>query len=61
MEFPQKIVNESSDIDGFIIVIDEFQNLKNLKKPDAFFWLLRSYSQVQYNVSYIFMGSISKY
>ena len=59
MELPQKIVDESSDIDGFIIVIDEFQNLKNLKKPDAFFWLLRSYSQIQYNVSYIFTGSIS--
>ena len=59
MELPQKIVNESSDVEGFIIVIEEFQNLKNLKNPDAFFWLLRSYSQVQYNVSYIFTGSIS--
>ena len=59
MELPQKIVDKYDDVKGFIIVIDEFQNLKNLENPDAFLWLMRSFSQTQYNVSYIFTGSIS--
>lgn len=59
MELPQKIVDSNDNINGFIIVIDEFQSLKKLKNPDAFFWLMRSYSQKQHNVSYIFTGSIS--
>ena len=60
MELPQKIVDESKDIKGYIIVIDEFQLLKNVKKPDAFFWLIRSFVQKQFNVGYIFTGSVSK-
>lgn len=60
MELPQLIVDSSPDIKGFIIVIDEFQLLKSLKKPDVFFWLIRSYSQEQFNVSYIFTGSVSQ-
>ncbi len=60
MELPQIIVDTSDDIKGFIIVIDEFQLLKSLKNPEAFFWLIRSYSQEQYNVSYIFTGSVSQ-
>ncbi|MBE6493903.1 MAG: ATP-binding protein [Methanosphaera stadtmanae] len=59
MELPQKIVDQYDNINGFIIVIDEFQNLKNLENPDAFFWLMRSFSQTQHNVTYIFTGSIS--
>lgn len=59
MELPQKIVDKYDNINGFIIVIDEFQNLKNLENPDAFFWLMRSFSQTQHNVTYIFTGSIS--
>lgn len=59
MELPQKIVDKYENINGFIIVIDEFQNLKNLKNPDAFFWLMRSFSQTQHNVTYILTGSIS--
>ena len=31
MELPQKIVDENDNINGFIIVIDEFQLLKMLK------------------------------
>jgi AAA+ ATPase superfamily predicted ATPase len=46
-------------IDGFVIVIDEFQLLGGLKSPEAFFWLIRSYTQNQDNVSYIFTGSTS--
>lgn len=59
MELPQKIVDKYDNINGFIIVIDEFQNLKNIKNPDAFFWLMRSFSQTQHNVTYIFTGSVS--
>lgn len=60
MELPQKIVDENDNINGFIIVIDEFQLLKNVEKHDAFFWLIRSYMQKQFNVGYIFTGSVSR-
>ena len=60
MELPQNIVDSSEKIKGFIIVIDEFQLLEDLESPEAFFWLIRSYSQKQFNVSYIFTGSVSK-
>ncbi len=60
MKLPQIIVDSSEDIKGFIIVIDEFQLLKSLKNPEAFFWLIRSYTQEQFNVSYIFTGSVSQ-
>jgi AAA+ ATPase superfamily predicted ATPase len=59
MEFPQKVVDQIESIDGFVIVIDEFQLLGGLKSPEAFFWLIRSYTQNQDNVSYIFTGSTS--
>ena len=58
-ELPQNIVDSFDEIKGFIIVIDEFQLLKTLENPEAFFWLIRSYTQKQYNVSYIFTGSVS--
>lgn len=60
MELPQHIVDSSSDIEGVIIVIDEFQLIKNVNNPEAFFWLIRSYLQTQSNVCYIFTGSVSK-
>ena len=60
MELPQKIVDSNEYIKGFVIVIDEFQLLQSVKSPEAFFWLIRSYSQIQHNVSYIFTGSVSK-
>ncbi|OED30408.1 ATP-binding protein [Methanosphaera sp. WGK6] len=60
MELPQSIVDSTEDIKGFIIVMDEFQLLKNLSNPEAFFWLIRSFVQEQSNVSYIFTGSVSK-
>ncbi|RAP52067.1 MAG: ATPase [Methanosphaera sp. rholeuAM130] len=59
MELPQRIVDSMKNIKGFIIVVDEFQLLKTLENPEAFFWLIRSYTQKQYNVSYIFTGSVS--
>ncbi len=59
MELPQKIVDTIDEIKGYIIVIDEFQLLKTLENPEAFFWLIRSYTQKQFNVSYIFTGSVS--
>lgn len=60
MEFPQKIVDEIDEINGFVIIIDEFQMLRKIKDLDKLFWLIRSYSQTQHNVSYIFTGSISR-
>lgn len=60
MEFPQKIVDEIEEITGFVIIIDEFQMLRKIDNLDKFFWLIRSYSQTQHNVSYIFTGSISR-
>ena len=60
MEFPQKIVDEIEGIDGFVIIIDEFQMLKKINQLDKFFWLIRSFNQTQHNVSYVFTGSISR-
>lgn len=60
MEFPQRVVESSNGkINGFIIVIDEFQLLGQLGSPEAFFWMFRSFTQHQDNVSYIFTGSTS--
>jgi len=60
MEYPQKIVDSSGGkIKGFVIVIDEFQFIGELKSPESFLWLFRSYSQKQDNVTYIFTGSTS--
>lgn len=60
MELPQKIVDSSDELNGFIIVIDEFQLLKNVEDPEAFFWLMRSFAQKQFNIGYVFTGSVSK-
>ncbi len=60
MELPQKIVENNDNIDGFIIIFDEIQMLKQMKNSDAFFWLIRSHNQFQSNVSYIMTGSTSK-
>ncbi|MDR2967485.1 MAG: ATP-binding protein [Methanobacteriaceae archaeon] len=60
MEYPQKIVDSSNGkIKGFVIVLDEFQFIGELKSPESFLWLFRSYSQKQDNVTYIFTGSTS--
>ncbi len=60
MEFPQRVVELSDgEINGFVIVIDEFQLIGELESPEAFFWMFRSYTQEQDNVSYIFTGSTS--
>ncbi|MBQ6220678.1 MAG: ATP-binding protein [Methanosphaera sp.] len=60
MQLPQKIVDESQSITGFVIFIDEFQLLRKLDNSDSFFWLIRSFNQHQHNVSYVFTGSLSK-
>jgi len=60
MEFPQKVVDDNREnIDGFIIILDEFQLIGEFENPEAFFWLIRSYTQHQDNVTYIFTGSTS--
>jgi len=60
MEYPQKVVDASKgEINGFVVVIDEFQFIGELESPEAFFWMFRSFTQEQDNVSYIFTGSTS--
>jgi AAA+ ATPase superfamily predicted ATPase len=60
MEFPQKVVDDNREnIDGFVIILDEFQLIGEFENPEAFFWLIRSYTQHQDNVTYIFTGSTS--
>ena len=60
MGLPQNIVDNSININGIVIVIDEFQQLKHVNNHDALFWLFRSYVQEQSNVCYLFTGSVSK-
>lgn len=60
MEFPQNVVDDNhKTIDGFVIILDEFQLIGEFENPEAFFWLIRSYTQHQDNVTYIFTGSTS--
>jgi predicted AAA+ superfamily ATPase len=61
LQLPQKIYDEENDkIKGVIMIIDEFQALKDLEKDlDKFLWLFRSVISEQSNVSYIFSGSLN--
>jgi predicted AAA+ superfamily ATPase len=61
LELPQKIYEQEDDkIKGVIMIIDEFQALKDLDYSlDNFLWLFRSVIQNQRNVAYIFSGSIN--
>lgn len=60
MKFPQKVVDDHrKSIDGFVIILDEFQLIGEFENPEAFFWLVRSFTQHQDNVTYIFTGSTS--
>ena len=58
---PQIIYEDhSEDINGCIMIIDEFQALNDLgKRLDSFLWFLRSIIQNQKNVAYVFSGSIT--
>ncbi|GAA5819663.1 MAG: AAA family ATPase [Methanobrevibacter sp. CfCl-M3] len=60
LELPQKIYEqENNGIKGVIMIIDEFQALKDLDNDlNNFLWLFRSVIQNQRNVAYIFSGSI---
>lgn len=61
MDLPQQIYeNYKENIDGILIFIDEFQNLKQLGEDvNGFLWYLRSVIQSQKHVGYIFSGSMS--
>lgn len=61
LNLPQKAYDEHSDkIKGVILIVDEFQVLKDLgKRLDAFLWFLRSVIQNQKNVAYVFSGSLN--
>jgi AAA+ ATPase superfamily predicted ATPase len=61
LQLPQKIYDEETDkIKGVIMIIDEFQALKDLENGlDNFLWLFRSVIVEPSNVSYIFSGSLN--
>ncbi len=61
LNLPQKIYEENQNqIKGVIMIIDEFQVLKDLgKNLDSFLWFFRSIIQSQRNVAYIFSGSLN--
>lgn len=61
LELPDMIYQENSDkIDGIIILIDEFQVIKELNKYlESFLWKFRSFIQDQSNVAYVLSGSMS--
>ena len=61
LTFPEKIYNENSDnLKGIIILIDEFQLIKELDEyKESFLWNIRSYIQNQRNIAYVFTGSMS--
>lgn len=61
LTFPEKIYNENSEnLKGIIILIDEFQLIKELNDyKESFLWNIRSYIQNQRNIAYVFTGSMS--
>ena len=61
LTFPEKIFNENKNkIKGIIILIDEFQIIKELNDyKESFLWVMRSYIQNQRNIAYVFTGSMS--
>ena len=61
LSFPEKLYKENKDkIKGIIIIIDEFQIIKELNEyKESFLWKIRSYIQDQRNIAYIFSGSLS--
>ncbi len=61
LTFPEKIYESNKDkINGIIILIDEFQIIKELNDyKESFLWVIRSYIQDQRNIAYVFTGSMS--
>ena len=57
---PQEIYNYNKNkIDGVIIIIDEFQVIKELGNYlDSFLWNFRGYATEQRNVAYVLSGSM---
>lgn len=59
MDLPQNLYDNSKNLKGVFVFIDEFQYIKELDNLDSFLWNLRSKVQSQKNVSYLFSGSMS--
>lgn len=61
LDLPQVIYEEHTEqIKGTILIIDEFQVLKDLGNSlDSFLWFLRSVIGNQKNVAYVFSGSLT--
>jgi predicted AAA+ superfamily ATPase len=61
LNLPQDIYEtHKKEIKGVIIMIDEFQTIKDLgNNLNSFLWLFRSVIQTQNNVAYLFSGSVN--
>lgn len=60
LNLPQLIYEDhNDDIKGSVMIIDEFQVLRDLgDRLDSFLWFLRGVIQSQKNVAYVFSGSV---
>lgn len=60
LKLPQEIYEHNNDkIDGMIIIVDEFQIIKELNNYlDSFLWNFRGYVTEQRNVAYVLSGSM---
>ena len=59
LNLPQEIYkHNNSKIDGVIIIVDEFQVIKELDNPESFLWNFRRDLTEQKNVAYILSGSV---
>lgn len=61
MDLPQKIYEDNQDrIKGVIVIIDEFQIIKEIDDYlNSFLWLFRGHIQNHNNVAYMLSGSMS--
>lgn len=61
LNLPQKIYEDNQDkLKGVILIIDEFQIIKEIDDYlNSFLWLFRGYIQNHNNVAYILSGSMS--
>lgn len=61
LTFPEKIYEDNKNkIKGIIVLIDEFQIIKELDDyKESFLWVMRSYIQNQRNIAYVFTGSMN--
>jgi AAA+ ATPase superfamily predicted ATPase len=61
LNLPKEVIEYSDEVEGSIMIIDEFQALKDLgeEKLNSFLWLIRNIVSNQKKVAYIFSGSLN--